>query len=148
MAVAVIWTGAGLLASAVLAGGLLGYFFAYNPMMLGQPGDVWLPVHRALQRISTRSFPVLMVVTALVLVPWAVAVPDGRAGAVVGIAGALVALAVTLAVDLPISRRLEAAGSALPPDWAALRLRWTVGHALRTLAAFVGLVAVIGGAVG
>ena len=143
MSSAELWTGLGLLMAAVLAGGLLGYFFAYNPMMLGQPGEVWLPVHRALQRISRRSFPVLMVLTALALTPWALTVDDGRAGAAVGIAGALVALAVTLAVDVPVARRLEAAGDVVPGDWAALRLRWTVGHALRTLAAFVGLVAVV-----
>lgn len=138
-----LWTGLGLLMAAILAGAMLGYFFAYNPMMLGQPAQVWVPVHCALQRISRRSFPILMIATGLALTPWALTVDDGRAGAVVGIAGAMVALVVTLAVDLPVHRRLDAAGDDVPHDWAALRLRWTVAHALRTLAAFVGLVAVI-----
>ena len=68
--------------------------------------------------------------------------PRGRAFALtlVGLLCAVVALAVTLLVNVPINAaQLAWSPQAPPADWAAIRDRWQVAHALRTAAAVAGL---------
>ena len=55
------------------------------------------------------------------------------------LACALVALAVTLTVNVPINTAQMAWDPRAPPaDWASVRDRWQVAHALRTMASLLG----------
>ena len=57
----------------------------------------------------------------------------------VGLLCAVVALAVTLLVNVPINAAQMAwSPQAPPPDWAEVRDRWQLAHALRTAAAVAG----------
>ncbi|HJZ76878.1 MAG TPA: DUF1772 domain-containing protein [Vicinamibacterales bacterium] len=52
----------------------------------------------------------------------------------------LVALVVTLTVNVPIDRQIQSwTTAALPPDWRATRDRWEYYHALRTLVSLAAL---------
>src|SRR5262245_37756652 len=60
------------------------------------------------------------------------------AGAALGLM--IVALAITLAVNVPIDRQIQSwTTAALPPDWKAIRDRWEVFHGLRTLSSLAAL---------
>jgi uncharacterized membrane protein len=52
----------------------------------------------------------------------------------------IIAMIVTLAVNVPIDRQIQSWTTAtLPPDWNAIRDRWESYHGLRTLVSLVGL---------
>ncbi len=60
----------------------------------------------------------------------------------------LLALVVTLAVEVPIDNRIRSwTPETLPADWQRQRDRWERFHALRTLASVVGLALLVAGAV-
>ena len=57
-----------------------------------------------------------------------------------GLLCAVVALTITLRVNVPINAAQMAwSPQAPPPDWAAIRDRWRLAHTLRTAAAVLGL---------
>src|SRR5262245_50162584 len=52
----------------------------------------------------------------------------------------VVALVITLAVNVPIDRQIQSwTTAALPPDWQAIRNRWEFYHGLRTVASLAAL---------
>ena len=52
----------------------------------------------------------------------------------------VVALVITLAVNVPIDRQIQSWTTAtLPPDWQAIRNRWEFYHGLRTALSLVAL---------
>jgi len=52
----------------------------------------------------------------------------------------LVAMIITLTVNVPIDRRIQSWTTAtLPADWSAIRDRWELYHGLRTLVSLVAL---------
>jgi len=52
----------------------------------------------------------------------------------------IVALVITLAVNVPIDRQIQAwAAGGLPPDWNVIRNRWEFYHGVRTLVSLVAL---------
>jgi uncharacterized membrane protein len=52
----------------------------------------------------------------------------------------LAAMAITLAVNVPIDRQIQSwTLVTLPPDWTAIRDRWEFYHGLRTLVSLVAL---------
>ncbi|WIB63576.1 anthrone oxygenase family protein [Curtobacterium sp. MCBD17_040] len=59
---------------------------------------------------------------------------------VVGFTGQLTALAITVAVELPINARLLTWSSENPPEgWEGVRNRWAMAHRARVAAAVLGL---------
>ncbi len=59
----------------------------------------------------------------------------------------IVALVVTLAVEVAIGNRIRAwTLDSLPADWREQRDRWEVFHAVRTAASVAGLVLLVAGA--
>jgi Anthrone oxygenase len=58
----------------------------------------------------------------------------------------LVALIITLTVNVPIDRQIQFwTTGTLPPDWTAIRDRWEFYHGLRTLISVVGLACLFAG---
>jgi uncharacterized membrane protein len=52
----------------------------------------------------------------------------------------VVAMAITLSVNVPIDRQIQSwTAATLPPDWAAIRDRWEFYHGLRTLVSLFAL---------
>ena len=65
-----------------------------------------------------------------------------------GLALLVVALVITLAVEVPIDNQIRAWTPALLPDnWREMRDRWEAFHVARTFAAVAGLAFIVGGAV-
>ena len=59
----------------------------------------------------------------------------------------LLALAVTMAVEVPIVKQIVGwRADALPANWQALRDRWAAFHVVRVVAAVAGLVCLVAGA--
>ena len=58
----------------------------------------------------------------------------------------LVALIITLTVNVPIDRQIQSwTTGRLPQDWTAIRDRWEFYHGLRTLISVVGLACLFAG---
>jgi hypothetical protein len=66
----------------------------------------------------------------------------------VGTALLVVALAITLSVNVPIDGEIAGwTGDTLPPDWTSIRNRWGVYHAARTFISLAGFGAALAAAV-
>ena len=68
-----------------------------------------------------------------------------------GVALFVLALAVTVVVEVPIAQRIDAWSSepegSLPSDWARQRDRWAAVHVVRVVAGILGLALLVAGAV-
>ncbi len=127
----------------------------------------WLGLSRSIESFSAEVFlaigqrmignlapvmPILMPAAILAIVPVLLLSFSSRATAfLLTLAGFLlyiVALVITLAVEVPIDNRIRTwTVSSLPREWQKERDRWESFHELRTLASVLGLVLLVAGAV-
>ncbi|HWC78829.1 MAG TPA: anthrone oxygenase family protein [Pseudonocardiaceae bacterium] len=96
---------------------------------------------------------VLMPVALLTAVPTLVLSVGGRPATfvltLIGVLLFVVALVVTLAIEVPIAARIKswASGTALPDDWRQQRDRWAAVHVVRVATGIAGLGLLVAGAV-
>ena len=135
-----------VVAAAVVCNGLLaGTFFAFTcaivPGLRRVDDRTYVTAFRAINQAILNSWflavflgaPVLAAVAA-VLWPGAAV---GRWLVVIGLVCAIATLAITVAVNVPLNRRLDAAATRTDEDVAAARRgferRWNAAHLVRTL---------------
>ncbi|WP_043097016.1 anthrone oxygenase family protein [Kallotenue papyrolyticum] len=126
----------------------------------------WLGLSRSMAALSPQTFvevghvmianlgPVMAILMPLALlstipVLWLQARWRSRIlyATLAGLALFVVALLITLIVEVPIDNQIRAwTVATLPADWQALRDRWEVFHELRSWASVVGLALIVGGA--
>jgi uncharacterized membrane protein len=86
------------------------------------------------------------IITTVALAIWSRG--GDRRTALVAMALLVVVFVVTLAVNLPINSDQSAWSVQQPPaDWADVRDRWQIAHAVRTIAAVVAFAVLVGAAV-
>jgi hypothetical protein len=127
----------GLFAALVLTAWTMGLEFAHvlewGPKA-SYPGPLYVRLQESLYVWYGNIGSVIYVLAVASTVALAAAACRDRAArgpAVAAAAAELVALAVFLAVVLPVNSRFPVHGSgAVPPGWAALRDRWEVGHTI------------------
>jgi uncharacterized membrane protein len=114
--------------------------------------EVFLAIGERMGRNFGAVMPILMPAALLSTVPVLLLSYRGRPGTfyltLAGLGCFLVALLVTLLVEVPIVNLIRAwTPTTLPSNWKQLRERWVSFHVIRVVAAFVGLALLVGGAV-
>lgn len=95
---------------------------------------------------------VLMPVALASTVPTLVLSYGGRpatfAWTVAGLGLFVIALVVTLGVEVPIAKKIKSWSTSTPPaDWRRLRDRWASVHVVRVVSGIAGLAALVAGAI-
>jgi uncharacterized membrane protein len=129
-------------------------------LVTGVMWGTWFGLSRSIGAISPQTFlevgrtmignlggPMSVLMPAAVLSGIVVGVLLFRRGQALGCVLAvaslvllLVAMAITLAVNVPIDRQIQSwTIGTLPPDWTAIRDRWEFYHGLRALASLFAL---------
>jgi len=105
--------------------------------------DLFLTVHMARDAVLKKVMPVVCnlgligsvainVLGAASVVPWVLSL--------VGTAGMVIAIGISIFVDVPINRQMEKwSAEDYPDDWGAIRDRWEGGHTGRTIAASIAM---------
>jgi uncharacterized membrane protein len=135
---------ANLFLVALLAGLLVGIFIVEQALLEVSP-SVYTAVQKPKHEIFESIMPVvntLVIVSGLVVL---LLIPDRRTWAfdltVLGVACTIVATTTTLLVNVPINSEIINVWSVNDPpaDWARMRDRWNLFHAVRTVLAVVAL---------
>src|SRR5262245_15023226 len=134
-----------LLLFSLVTGVFWGTWFSLSRSMPQITPGTFLEVGRLMIANLGGPMSVLMpaaLLSALVLCVWLVRHRQGSAALFAGAALILmaVALAITLAVNVPIDRQIQSWTTAtLPSDWQAIRDRWEFYHGSRTLVSLAAL---------
>ena len=134
-----------LLLFSLVTGVFWGTWFSLSRSMAEITPGTFLEVGRLMIANLGGPMSVLMpmaLLSALVLSVWLFRRGQSRATLFAGAAFVLMAmaLAITLAVNVPIDRQIQSwTTAALPADWRAIRDRWEFYHGLRTLLSVAGL---------
>jgi hypothetical protein len=140
-----IWEIISIVLAALVAGMFVGPWAALSRSIATFEPAVFLAIVRRMDRNMAQIMRVLMPAALLSMVP-ALIVSYGREPKVfwlnaVGFGLFVVALAVTLAIEVPIVKQIVSwTVATLPGDWERLRDRWSAFHLVRIGAAMVGLV--------
>jgi len=133
-----------LLAAAMMAGGLTMVMVAVVPTFRRLPARLAVSLHREVDRFVDVPLPIFTVLTVLSSIP--LLFDDGTA---TGLVAAAAACAVVVAVgshfvNRPMNLRLKEWGPGpVPAEYAALRRRWDIAHAVRTAVGLAALVCLI-----
>jgi hypothetical protein len=133
-----------LLAAAMMAGGLTMVMVAVVPTFRRLPDRLAVSLHREVDRYVDVPLPIFTVLTVISSIPLLF---DDEAAT--GLVAAAAACAIGVAVgshfvNRPMNLRLKAWGSGpVPAEYAGLRRRWDLAHALRTAAGLAALVCLI-----
>jgi uncharacterized membrane protein len=132
---------------AVVGAGLLsGVYAAFSTMVmpalnrLGDPGATATMV-QINRRAERGPFILIFASAALAAIGLAVAAVPRGAGVELAIAGAsLASTVVTVAVNVPLNRRLERHGA---PFWAEYSRRWTAANTVRACCAVIAVIVAV-----
>lgn len=142
----------GLLLSALVTGMFFGPWAALSRSFHTFPPDVFLPVVHRMGRNVGAVMTMLMPAALLSLLP-VLALSYGAHPltfflTLAGLALFAAALAVTMAVEVPIVHRMESwTPATLPDGWQASRDRWGSFHVVRVSASILGLLLLLAGAI-
>ncbi|MFB3909073.1 MAG: anthrone oxygenase family protein [Candidatus Eisenbacteria bacterium] len=134
---------------ALVAGVFWGPWLGLSRAMRTLPPETFLSIGQTMIRLLAPIMPVLTILAAIAQVALLVATLGqgprvASALIAVGLALYLVALIVTLAVEVPIDKKIRAwSAASLPADWKALRDRWERFHTVRTWSALAGFAALV-----
>jgi uncharacterized membrane protein len=147
-----LWQFISICLVALVTGVFFGPWLGLSRSIETFPPEVFLAIgHRMIANLAP-IMPILMPAAMLSMVPVLfLSYPTQPATFYLTLAGLVmyvVALVITLAVEVPIDNRIRAwTISALPPDWHQLRDRWASFHVVRTWASIVGLALLVAAAV-
>jgi Domain of unknown function (DUF1772) len=133
---------AGLLMAAMMAGGLTMVMVAVVPTFRRLPDRLAVGLHREVDRYVDVPLPIF---TALTFLSSVVLLFDGTTVLVAAAAACAIAVAVgSHFVNRPMNLRLKSWGSGpVPAEYARLRRRWDMAHAIRTAAGVAALICLI-----
>jgi len=140
-----IWELVSIFLGALVAGMFVGPWAALSRSIATFEPEVCLAIVRRMDRNMAQVMRVLMPTALLSMVPVLVFSYGSEPRVfwlnAVGFGLFLVALVVTLAVEVPIVKQIVSwTVATLPSDWERLRDRWSAFHLVRIGAATVGLV--------
>jgi len=147
-----LWQFISICLAALVTGVFWGPWLGLSRSIETFPPEVFLAIgHRMIANLA-RIMPILMPAAMLSIVPVLfLSYPTQPAAFYLAMAGLgmyVVALVVTLAVEVPIDNQIRVwTISALPPDWHRLRDRWASFHVVRTWASVAGLALLVAAAV-
>jgi len=138
--------------SALVAGMFCGPWAALSRSISTFTPEVFLVIVHRMNRNMAAVMTILMPVALLSIVPVLFFSYNGRPETfyltLIGFALFIVALLVTVLVEVPIVKQIETwTVSTLPGDWQQLRDRWGAFHVIRIVASLAGLVLLLVGAI-
>ncbi len=138
--------------AALVAGMFGGPWVALSRSMSALEPDVFLAVVRRMSQNIAPVMTLLMPVTLLSLVPVLLLSynkqPKIFSLTLIGFALFLVALLVTMLIEVPIVKQIETwTVPTLPGDWQQLRDRWGAFHVVRIVTAMTGFILLVVGAI-
>jgi uncharacterized membrane protein len=143
---------ASIVLSALVTGVFFGPWLGLSRSIDTFPPDVFLAIgHRMIANLGS-VMPILMPAAILSIVPVVLLTYGTHAMTfdltLAGLGLFVVALVITLAVEVPIDNQIRAwTVTSLPSHWQELRDRWEFFHVLRTFASVAGLGLIVAGAV-
>jgi uncharacterized membrane protein len=147
-----IWELISIVASAVVAGMFFGPWLALTRSIGSFGPELFLAVVHRLNRNMAPVMTILMPAALLSIVP-VLFLSYGKQAkifylALTGLVLFVVALMVTVVVEVPIVKQIETwTASSLPDNWQRLRDRWGAFHLLRIVPSMVGVVLLLVGAI-
>ncbi len=139
-----------IILTALVAGVFFGPWLGLSRSIASFEPDVFLAIGRRMIGNLAPVMPFLMPAAMLSTIPVLVLIRGNAAGfglTLAGLALFVVALLITLLVEVPIDNRIKVwTRESLPADWDLIRDRWERFHAMRTLASCVGLAVLVAGA--
>jgi hypothetical protein len=147
-----IWELISIVLSALVAGMFWGPWLALSRSISTFKPDVFLAIVQRMNQNMASVMTILMPAALLSIVPVLFISYNERPKTfylnLTGFALFIVALLVTVLVEVPIVKQIETwTVSTLPANWQQLRDRWGAFHVIRVFASFVGLVLLVGGAI-
>lgn len=138
--------------AALVAGVFWGPWVALSKSMASFRPEVFLPIVHRMNRNLEPVMTVLMPVALLSIVPVLVLSYGKRPKlfymAVAGLVLFVVALLITVLVEVPIVKQIATwTDATLPDDWQVPRDRWVSFHAIRIAAGLGGLALLVAGAI-
>jgi hypothetical protein len=131
-----VWAALMLLAGGLFAGGAATFAWSRVPIWRRMPPSEFVRDFEQTIRRTDKVQPALLVVAAMSAIGFAVtANGSARVFAAVGAGGSIVVLLASLAVLVPLQRRIIATPLAQGGDIGAMRLRWFSGNLGRSLLA-------------
>ncbi len=146
-----IWRFINIFLLALVSGVFWGTWLSLSRSIASFSPDVFLAIgHRMIGNLGP-VMPILMPAGLLTTVPVLFLLYRRRSKTLyptlLGFALYVVALLVTLVVEVPIDNEIkEWTVSSLPPDWQRLRDRWESYHVVRAVASVAGLALILGAA--
>jgi uncharacterized membrane protein len=143
---------AAIMASALVAGVFWGPWVGLTRSIAGFDPQVFLAIGERMNRnlgpLMRVLIPASLLLTVLVLVLSVGDRPVAFALTLAGFALFVLALVVTLVVEVPIAKRIATwTVATLPGDWQRQRDRWASVHVVRVASGIVGLALLVGAAI-
>jgi uncharacterized membrane protein len=146
-----IWQFINIFLSALVTGVFWGSWLGLSRSIASFPPETFLAIgHTMIDNIGP-VMPILMPAAMLATLPVLFLLYQRRSRALyptlAGLALFIIALLVTLIVEVPIDNQIqEWTVTSLPANWEQLRDRWELFHVIRTWASVIGLALLIAGA--
>jgi uncharacterized membrane protein len=146
-----IWQFISILLSALVTGVFWGTWLGLSRSIALLTSETFLTIGHAMIGNLGLIMAILMPAAILATLPVLFLLYRRRSGALyptlVGFALFIIALMVTLIVEVPIDNQIEAwTVASLPANWQQLRDRWELFHVIRTWVSVIGLALLILGA--
>lgn len=147
-----IWELVSIVLSALVAGMFCGPWVALSRSISTFKPEVFLAIVRRMSRNMAPAMTILMPAALFSIVPVLLISYNEQPRTfylnLTGFALFIVALLVTMLVEVPIVKQIETwAVSTLPDNWQHLRDRWGAFHVIRIVASIAGLVLLVVGAI-
>jgi uncharacterized membrane protein len=147
-----VWQFVNILLAALVTGVFWGPWLGLSRSMETFPPEVFLAIGHRMIRNLAPIMPILMPATLLSTAPILLISYGDRPtvfyATLGGLALFVVALAITLMVEVPIDNQIRKwTVASLPGNWRQLRTRWAQFHVARTVATVAGLALMIAAAV-
>lgn len=148
-----IWQFISILLSALVTGVFWGTWLGLSRSMASLTAETFLTIGHAMIGNLGTVMAILMPAAILAILPVLLRLYRRRSWALyptlAGFALFVIALVVTLIVEVSIDNQIEAwTVASLPANWQQLRDQWELFHAIRTWVSVIGLALLIVGALG
>jgi hypothetical protein len=129
-----VWAALMLISGGAFAGGAASFSWSRVPIWRAMEPRSFRDDFSATISRTDKVQPALLVVAILSTIAFAVAADSSASGfAWIGAAGFIVTLGASVAVLVPLQRRIIVDGGARRPDFEAMRARWFRGHLGRSV---------------